>query len=155
MRFSMTETPEKPRILFACKGNTCRSVLAEYISRARFRSFFVAASAGFKPQPPEDAENAIYTLRSFLNIDASNHYPRGIRQVGVKTFDFVVAMDSAIAKKFRALFPEYPEARLIKWKINDPWGDNLAEYRRCAQAIFAELKTLPLVKGDPEPRTTA
>ena len=97
----------------------------------------------------------MYTLKSFLNIDASGHRPRDIREVDIDGFDIVVAMDSSIAKKFTALFPAYPVERLIKWKIDDPWGDNLAEYRRCAQAIFAALKNLPFLKIVPGSGATA
>lgn len=148
------ETDERPKVLFACEGNTCRSVLAEYISRSKFGHVLESASAGFKPQRAGDAENAIYTLKSFLNIDASSHQPRDIREVDVNAFDIVVAMDSFIAKKFMALFPAYPAERLIKWKIQDPWGDNLEEYRRCAQAIFTALKKLPVLRSH-GPDTTA
>lgn len=137
-----TESEQKLKVLFACAGNTCRSVLAEYISRSKFGDILEPASAGFKPQSAADAENAINTLKSFLNIDASGHHPRDIRGVDVNGFDIVVAMDSSIAKQFTALFPAFPVERLIKWKIDDPWGDNLMEYERCAQAIFSALKTL-------------
>lgn len=146
---------QKLKVLFACEGNTCRSVLAEYISRAKFGDVLEPESAGFKPQPAADAGNAIYTLKSFLNINALGHCPRDIRRLDANSFDFVVAMDSFIAKKFSTLFPAFPTERLIKWKIDDPWGDNLAEYRGCAHAIFEALKKSPLVKKTTPSETTA
>lgn len=119
--------------------------MAEFIAREKFGNIIEPSSAGFRPQRPEDAENAIYTLKTLLNIDASGHQPRDILQVDVNSYSIVVAMDAWVAKQFKAHFPAYPPERLIKWRINDPMGDNLEDYRRCAQAIFKELKTLSVV----------
>jgi len=144
---SVASLVKKHRVLFACTGNTCRSLMAEFIARKKFGVIIEVSSAGFCPQAPRDAENAIYTLKTLLNIDASGHVPRDIRVINVDSFDLVVAMDSSVAKQIRERFPTYPVQRVLKWRINDPWGDNLAEYQRCARAIFAELKNLPVLKG--------
>ncbi len=66
----------KKRILFACVGNTCRSLIAEFITRKKFGRVIVPASAGFNPGSQKDAESAIYTLRMLFDIDASEHRPR-------------------------------------------------------------------------------
>lgn len=132
----------KRRVLFVCTGNTCRSLMAEFISRKKFGDHLEPASAGLRPQDPGDAENAIYTLKRFLNVDASGHTPRQVRDLDVYTFDLVVTMDKWVAGQFKAAFPGFPRERLIQWKIADPFGDDLDEYRRCAQAIFGQMKTL-------------
>lgn len=116
--------------------------MAEFIARERFGNVLDASSAGFRPQQSADAENAIYTLKRVLNIDASGHIPRDIRQVEVVKFDLVVAMDKAVADEFADEFRAFPLERLVRWKIDDPWGDDLRTYERCAQAIFRELKAL-------------
>ncbi len=92
-----------------------------------------------RPQSASDAENAIYTL-SQLGIDASAHNPRGITSVDLTAFDHIVAMDVSIAKELRAK-AGFPIEKLHQWKINDPFGDNLAEYETCAQKILRELKS--------------
>ena len=74
------------RILFVCSGNTCRSVLAEYIARHRFGMIVEAASVGFRPQTATDAGSAIETLKE-LGIDASRHKPRGLDEVDPEAFD--------------------------------------------------------------------
>ena len=139
--------PAKPslartKVLFACVGNTCRSLMAEFIARERFGDTIEPLSAGFRPQQAADAENAIYTLRSVLNIDASGHTPRDIRELDLSSFDLAVTMDKWVAERFAKEFPTYPSERVIRWKIDDPFGDDLEQYRTCAQAIFKELKGL-------------
>jgi ArsR family transcriptional regulator, arsenate/arsenite/antimonite-responsive transcriptional repressor / arsenate reductase (thioredoxin) len=140
---------EKPRVLFACTGNTCRSVIAEFIARKKLGHVFEVSSAGFQPQAPQDAENAIHTLKAVFDIDASGHEPRDIRSVNIESFDIVVAMDSRVARRIKEVFPAYPVERLMTWQIDDPYGDDLADYQRCAQAISVHLKKLPVRLGNP------
>jgi protein-tyrosine-phosphatase len=135
---------KKVRVLFACAGNTCRSLMAEHIARKKFGSQLEASSAGFQPGVT-GAQEAIETLRRLVNIDASDHEPRHIRDVDVDGFDYVVAMDSSIARQFKEQFPAYPADRFIKWNIDDPYGDDLAEYDRCAKKIFEKLRRLPFL----------
>jgi protein-tyrosine-phosphatase len=131
----------KARVLFVCAGNTCRSVLAEYLARKYFTGSLEAASVGLRPQSAVDAENAIFTL-SQRGIDASSHKPRGIESADLGNFDYIVAMHSDIARELRAR-PNFPIKNLKQWKITDPCGhnlDNLVEYEKCAQTILRELK---------------
>ena len=130
----------KKRVLFVCTGNTCRSLMAEFIGRERFGDFLETSSAGFRPQPPGDAANAIYTLKDSFNIDASGHVPKDVRQVDLRSFDVVITMDNGVARRFIEQFPDFPTEHLVKWKIDDPYGDNLAEYQRCGLAILKQLK---------------
>ena len=138
---------QKARILFVCAGNTCRSVLAEYITRRKFGQIAEATSAGLQPGTIHDTANAVYTLNRLLNIDASTHTPRDVRELDVAAFDLLVAMDNHIAIQLQELFPALPPNRLVRWRINDPYGDDLVEYEHCAQAVDRELKKLPLLNA--------
>jgi protein-tyrosine-phosphatase len=51
-------------------------------------------------------------------------------------------MDKWVARKVVEQFPGFPTERLVKWDIEDPYGDNLTEYQRCGLAILRQLKTL-------------
>ena len=128
------------KILFVCSGNTCRSVLAEYIARHRFGSVIEAASVGIRPQTATDAASAIETLKE-LGIDASQHQPRGLEQVDPNAFDRVVIMEPFVLKKFKEKFPSFSQDRLTKWNNADPW-DNPAAYKGCAENIFVQLRAL-------------
>jgi len=129
------------QVLFVCHGNTCRSVMAAYIVSSRFPQNIKAQSAGLCPGAPSDALNAIDTLRAH-RIDASGHVPRDVRDVDISTFDVVVAMDSAVARQFKKLFPNFDTARLATWRIQDPYGDDLSEYEICANRIHREVDRL-------------
>jgi protein-tyrosine-phosphatase len=139
----------RPRVLFVCTGNTCRSVLAEYIARKKFDRLIDPSSAGLQPGTVEDTDNAIYTLKEFMGVDASGHLPRDVRTVDVEHIDLIITMSNLIADRVRQLFPNLPMERLVRWRIKDPYGDNLAEYRRCAQCVYAEMKKLPILANKP------
>jgi protein-tyrosine-phosphatase len=138
--------PRRTRILFVCVGNTCRSVLGEYIARQRFGNVFESASVGIKPQTAVEATSVIVTLKD-LSIDASQHHPRSLQEVDPEAFDLVVTMDSSVAKRFTNMFPSYPRRRLKAWNITDPYDDSPAAYRRCARVIYAQLTTLSETLG--------
>ena len=135
------------RVLFVCTGNTCRSVLAEYIARHRFGNVIDAASVGIKPQTAVDAASAIETLKE-LGIDASRHQPRGLAEIDPEGFDRVVTMEPYVAKKFKEKFPSFSQDRLTKWSINDPWDDPAA-YKGCAERIYAQLRAFLKTQGGP------
>jgi protein-tyrosine-phosphatase len=127
-------------VLFVCVGNTCRSVMAAALARRRFGEAVKTSSAGLRPQRPEDATNAVYTLNVEFGLDASGHVPRNVRDVDLTTFDYVVAMDKTIAKHLTTVAKD----RLIVWQIADPYGDDLTEYRQRALEIMQQVATLPI-----------
>src|SRR3989442_132551 len=87
---------EMPSVLFVCVGNTCRSVVAEWLARRRFGDSVRVASAGIRPQRPEDARDAIDTLRRLFNLDASGHAPRDVADVDLESFAVVVSFEATI-----------------------------------------------------------
>ena len=129
------------RILFVCAGNTCRSVMAEYIAQRRFQNSVEATSAGVQPGSINDTASAVFTLKQ-VGIDATSHKPRDVREMNLSEFDLIVTMDNDVARELKQLFPALPNDRVIKWRINDPYGDDLEEYDRCAKVIYRELKKL-------------
>jgi protein-tyrosine-phosphatase len=112
--------------------------MAEYIARRRIVGDVKFESAGFKPQFPEDAENAI-DLLSQIGIDASKHIPRSIHERDLNSYDRVIAMDKAIGRELKEIVDS---SKLEIWKIRDPWGDDFEEYTRCAQKIMREVSRL-------------
>ena len=141
-------TPElvvrRPKILFLCCGNTCRSVLAKYLARHRCSERFDAESAGLHPQTKSHAENAIWTLRESFNIDASGHEPQSVSNVDLSSFHSVIALDLRVERAFRSAYPDFPSERLQHWNVSDPYGDNLEEYKHCALTIWTNLSALKI-----------
>ncbi len=127
-----------PSLLFVCTGNTCRSVMAEALARRRFGDSIRVSSAGLRPQQAADAKNAIDTLKFEFGLDASGHVPRDVRDLDLDVFDYVIAMDKAIAKQVKTL----TQSDIIVWQIDDPWGDDLYEYKQCALRIMQQVSRL-------------
>lgn len=115
--------------------------MAEYIANRRFRIYLDAVSAGVQPGSISQAANAIYTLKRY-GIDAGDHIPRDVREINLSRFDLIVSMDNDVAKKMRKLFPDLSSNRHVSWRIDDPYGDDLGQYDRCATVIQRELKKL-------------
>jgi protein-tyrosine-phosphatase len=104
--------------------------MAEAFARRHFVKKVKVESAGIRPQPPEDAREAIDTLKSF-GLSMEGHVPRDVRSLDLASFDLVVAMDKSVARELKAL----TQREVIIWRIDDPWGDDPAQYLRCARTI--------------------
>jgi len=131
---------ELRRVLFVCTGNTCRGVLAEYLGRRFCGDVFTFESAGIRPQPPEDASNAVHILQHTFGIDASGHRPRDVRGLDLNAFDLIIAIENNAAVVVRELGA--PESKLHVWPIQDPWGGDLTEYELVALDIRKRLARL-------------
>ena len=126
-------------------------MIAEFIARKLYGETVASNSAGVLPQKADDAANAIDCLKNHFGIDASGHVPRNINHLDVTYYDYVIVMDHQVANQFKAQCPSYPDGRLIKWQIKDPWGNDPYEYKTCARAITRELRKLrAMVLGPPE-----
>ena len=78
---------EKPKILFLCTGNSCRSQMAEGFANHFGR--FVAYSAGVKIH--ELNPYAIEVMRE-LEIDISHHQSKHVDSLKNLTFDYVITV---------------------------------------------------------------
>ncbi len=112
--------------------------MAEALARRRFGDSIRVSSAGLRPQQAADAKNAIDTLKFEFGHDASGHVPRDVRDLDLDVFDYVIAMDKAIAKQVKTL----TQSDIIVWQIDDPWGDDLYEYKQCALRIMQQVSRL-------------
>lgn len=123
--------------------------MARAFAERRFQESVRVDSAGLRPQLPEDAKNALDTLKFEFGIDASGHHPKGIGDVVLDDFTDIVAMDKQIARDLRARTTR----EFIVWDIHDPAGDDPAEYRRCALKIKQKVSSIewsshPAAEGD-------
>ena len=103
----------KPRVLFVCIGNSCRSQMAEAFARAYGGDVVTAASAGLSPAMSVARD----TLRAMdeRNLDLRDHFPKSIRQLGRAQFDIAVNMSGAP-------LPDNVAPRVLEWDVDDPIG---------------------------------
>ena len=94
--------------------------------------------------PSEQATNAIRTLKTVFDIDASGHVPRGLEQVDFSVFNLIVAIDDPRSgRNYETLKQRgVPKEILLRWKIEDPYGDDQDSYDSCALALTREVSKL-------------
>ena len=114
--------------------------MAEALTKKQYGEQVLVKSVGLKPGTPEDTTNAIETLQTHFGINPFKHTPLGVQGLNFQDFDLVVALDKYVAKKLK----DVPPSKLLTWNIDDPYGDDLEEYRRCALQINQKVSRLPI-----------
>lgn len=117
--------------------------MAEFLTRRRFGNAVNVCSAGIRPGKPEDAKDAIETLREYFDLNASEHTPRDVKALNLEAFDHVVALDKDVAKKLKTI----TKREIIVWQIDDPLGDDLLVYKQRALEIMQLVGRLILCEG--------
>ena len=139
------------RILFACVGNSCRSQMAEAFCRELGRDI-ECASAGSKPAAAVQPDTI--TVMKEVGIDISNARPKGFGGLSPGRWDYLVTMGCEVDCPFM------PGAKVLGWQIPDPYGRDIAEYRRVRDIVRAEVTSLlrslgrlaPLHRDDHQPQ---
>jgi len=140
----MPNADHKPRILFLCTGNSCRSQMAEGWTRVLKSSDIDVYSAGSSPHGLNPL--AVRAMQE-AGVDISKHTSKRPEQIGV-AFDVVVTVcDSA-----HESCPIMPGARIVHVGFDDPPrlakdasndDEAMPHYRRVRDEIRAFVETLP------------
>ncbi len=128
-------------ILFVCYGNICRSPIAEHLARQRKLTTGLIDSAGVNPTIARPTAEAVAVMKEEYGIDISGHRPKGLEEVALEMFDYIVAADPEISDYLRSHAPRLVD-RFVDWQIDDPYSLSGNVYRNCAVAISAELTKL-------------
>lgn len=131
----------KPKVLFLCTGNSCRSQMAEGLLRDLAGDRFDAASAGTHPAGlnPRAVEVMIE-----IGIDISGQRSKPVDEFLAQPFDYVITLcDTA-----RDACPVFPgAASRLHWSFQDPaaaqgsTGERLAVFRRVRDQIAARIQS--------------
>ncbi len=128
---------EKPKVLFLCTGNSCRSQMAEGLLRHHAGDRMEVASAGTNAVGLNPSAVAVMQE---VGIDISAHASKHVDSLVDKPFtDVVTVCDSA-----RESCPRFPsETSKLHWSLEDPAQaegseeERLAVFRRVRDQIDA------------------
>lgn len=114
----------KPKVLFLCTGNSCRSQMAEGLLRHLAGDRFEAVSAGTEPSTVNPL--AIAAMRE-IGIDISGHRSKSAAAFLREHFAYVITVcDSANER-----CPIFPFAvKRVHWSLDDPAAATGSEAER-------------------------
>ena len=129
----------KPRVLFVCTENACRSQMAEGLLRHEAGAAFEVFSAGTKPT--QVRPEAVAVMRE-AGIDISGHRSKSVDEFEGQDFDFVIT----VCDNAKQSCPIYPaKTKRIHWSIEDPAAvqgseaERLAAFRRIRDELRRRL----------------
>lgn len=143
----------RPRVLFLCTGNACRSQMAEGWARHLLADALDACSAGTAPHGVDP--RAVAVMRE-AGVDISGHRSTSIDEVDPATIDLVVTVCAnahdacpVLPGSVRVLHRGFDDPpRLAKQAHSEP--EALEPYRRVRDEIKAFVASLPsMLSGDP------
>lgn len=142
----MQAVAKKPKVLFLCTGNSCRSQMAEGWTRHLYGSSIEAYSAGLAAHGLN--QKAVLVMKE-AGIDISNQRSKTLNDLEGISFDLVVTVCGHAdencpvfpgpVKKYHAGFDDPP--KLEKTAATEE--EALAHYRRVRDDIREFIKKLP------------
>ncbi len=124
-------------LLFICIGNTCRSVMAEAMARQLGGDRVRAQSAGLAPTGRvSDRTKAVLEE---MGYDTTGLASTGLDAVPLAGVDVVVSL---VGPEGLRLLPPNLACDRVVWSISDPYGEDLAVYRRVARGLELRVRRL-------------
>lgn len=124
----------KPKVAFVCVHNSCRSQMAEAVSRMFATETFEAYSAGThtKPEINQDAVR-IVDQRLGINMNDSQHS---------KTLDEIPTVDIVITMGCNVECPFVPSRHQEDWGLDDPTGMSDETFNETLNTIIDKVYEL-------------
>lgn len=144
------ENAAKKKVLFVCTGNTCRSPMAEAIFNAAAENEglrFCAESAGIFADGSDVSENSVTVMKE-IGVDISGRKSKQITAEMIEESEYVFAITNSHRDILRAMFGNagkiitLGEAVSEGINVDDPFGKNVEEYRKCRDVIKAMILKL-------------
>ena len=131
----------KPKVLFICLGNSCRSIMAEALTRHLCGQRWEAASAGLNPLGWVAPETK--AVLAEIGVDTESLRSKGLTEVNLQDYHLLVNLSKHSLKQ---VIPSEYSDRVIQRPMPDPFGGSLEEYRLSWDAI-KELIVRELCQG--------
>lgn len=116
----------KPRVLFLCGANSCRTQMAEAILRDLAGDRFEAISAGYEPAA-EVCPDAIEAMRE-IGIDISAQQPKKTDELLGQRVAYVITLCDRQKERSCPIFPGAMSR--LTWALPDPLQTESLEERR-------------------------
>ena len=133
----MSKTSGKKKVLFVCIGIMIRSQMAEGFARNGGSAFVEAYSAGVR-HTGMVSEEAVHVMME-KGIDIKRQHSKGFDEVPLGEMDYIVNMSGYTNEK---VFPASLPSTVISWKIGDPLGGSIAQFRTVRDEIGTRVDEL-------------
>ena len=140
-RQKITPAGEISSILFACNINAVRSAMAEAIIKARFPGQIFTDSCGVTPGVQDGFAIAVM---SEIDIDLSQHKPKGFKDLDCEFFDIVISFSPEAHEHALALTRNI-DCNALFWPVDNLAGlqgsreERLRAYRAVREDIIIKL----------------
>ncbi len=96
------------KILFVCSGNSCRSVMAEYLMKKACERKNISLEVRSRGIHPEKSVNP-YTVHVLKGTRAASHIPRKLEQADIDHADLVLTMNQWMQANIILFYPNLHE----------------------------------------------
>lgn len=131
----------KSKVLFICLGNSCRSIMAEALTRHLCGQRWEAASAGLNPLGWVASETK--AVLAEIGVDTKGLRSKGLTGLNLQDYHLLINLSE---RSLARVIPTGSRDRLIQRPVPDPFGGSLEEYRSSLDAI-KELILRELCQG--------
>ena len=123
-----------PQVVFACRKNGGRSVIARVLTEHYAGDRVVALSAG--TEPGEQIHPEVALALAALGLDTSRESPKAL------TRDMIASSDLAVTLGCGEECPYVPGVRYVDWPVDDPKGQDDETVRRIVADLDARVRDL-------------
>lgn len=148
-------------VLFICTGNSCRSVMAEWLLKKRLsqlgRSDIVVRSAGIRAANDFPPTNETIEVMNEEGVDLSDFKSKALTKDMIKASDLILVMEHLHKDEVLKIAPEAAQKTYLltefgknnkiesyseRLGVPDPIGRPMKDYKYCLNMIKKEIERI-------------